>query len=194
MSASLHDPEPLLAPPQEAAGAEAGVDAFERRAPEQDPYRMSPAALARREYDGLLNRRARAQEEADADAARPRPEPAAAAPRKGFFGPYLRARAARDIGVLEGVSPEKAAPERAASRASFVARCWIICARHDRPLRPPGAPSFDWKSCIARPASDVRDMPPNLGANRVDWTTGSSGRRPRLLSWKSRSQKRFASA
>ena len=26
MSASLHDPEPLLAPPQEAAGAEAGVD------------------------------------------------------------------------------------------------------------------------------------------------------------------------
>lgn len=85
MSASLHDEEPLLAQPQEAAGVEAGADAFERRAPEQDPYRMSPAALARREYDGLRNRRARAQEEAEADAARPRPEPAAA-PRKGFFG------------------------------------------------------------------------------------------------------------
>ena len=85
MSASLHDEEPLLAQPQEAAGVEAGAGAFERRAPEQDPYRMSPAALARREYDGLRNRRARAQEEAEADAARPRPEPAAA-PRKGFFG------------------------------------------------------------------------------------------------------------
>ena len=133
MSASLHDAEPLLA--RADAGAEA--DVFERRAPEQDPYRMSPAALARREYDGLLNRRARAQEEADADAARPRPEPAAAAPRKGFFGRIgdffsgLRSRfrnwrlrnssSAEGSEILTRVLAENAQPEvqRRANRGAF---------------------------------------------------------------------------